>query len=844
MARSKIDYGIDLGTTNSALCRMEKGTPTIIKTDTQKDTLPSCVSFTKKKSAQVGDSAYNTNKSNKCATMKYMTTGNEEKIARLPEAYIEFKRKMATDYRYHNNFMERDYTPEELSAEVLKTLKSFVSDETVSSVVVTVPAKFDQNQKAATMQAARLAGFRKCELLQEPIAAAYAYGLREESKDGVWMVFDFGGGTFDVALLRVEDGILQVFATAGDNYLGGKDLDYAIADEILIPYLQENYNFSDTLADTDKRAVVRDAMKTFAEEAKNQLSSKESVDILSDLGDLGEDDDGEEVELDIKLTREDAYRVMRPIFQKAVDICKTLLREKNMKGSDLDKLILVGGPTHSALIRDMLREQITKNVDTSADPMTVVAQGAALYASSIDADVAEEEIEQEAVRLELTYDSTTVESTLFAAVKLNEKDSRSEVLVEMVRNVGTQWTSGRVRVNKTGDVIELDLVENKPNSFSIRCFDTTGNVLPCFPDEITITQGTKVGAAVLPYNYAIGVYNTKKQRVECWPVEGLEQNKPLPATGVVNGLFVSEQLRPGVATDEMTVPVYQVEADDVALSKGRPGYLYRPVDEIKITGDDIEQLVKQNAKINITLKIDSSEQLTMDFFFPETEEDVTGKSNPNSIKNLDEIREKTIPECERNGRNTIAELKKLGIDTSKEEQELEAWAKEREHDINEAPDKVLDHLQQILRRLEAKNDKADWMRVEKELRQQLDKTEKAQQENGDTDTGRKLEELRRRADDVVRRRDADMARDVIEELGKLFVDINRLEMLIGFILFHDDRFGSIAWKNASRARQLINQGLQAIQNNPSIRSLQPIVNEICDCMVDPSAAGAGGHVHR
>ena len=376
MARNKIDYGIDLGTTNSAICRMEKGEPVVIKTDVLKDTMPSCISVNKKGSIKAGDSAYNTMKQDKRRATKSWHKG-------ASNTYVEFKRTMATDTQYPCANLNKSFFSEELSAEVLKTLKSFVTDETFSSIVITVPAKFTVNQKTATMEAAKMAGFKHCELLQEPIAASMAYGVSSDEKNGTWMVFDFGGGTFDAALLKVEDGIMQVFDTEGDNYLGGKNLDYAIVDNIIIPYLQENYAIDGYLQDEEKKEVLRDAMKTYAEDAKNQLSFKDHEDIISNLGDLGEDEDGEEIELDLTLTQAQAFDMMRPYFQKAVDICKNLIQRNNLNGSQITKLILVGGPTHSPLIRQMLREQVTQNVDTSIDPMTAVATGAALYLSLI-----------------------------------------------------------------------------------------------------------------------------------------------------------------------------------------------------------------------------------------------------------------------------------------------------------------------------------------------------------------------------------------------------------------------------------------------------------------------------
>ena len=177
MGRIKIDYGIDLGTTNSAISRMENGDPTIKKTDTLKDTMPSCVYINKKKAIQAGDSAYNALKRDKLKSMK---GGGES------NAFIEFKRTMGTDKKYHSPNMGKDLLSEELSAEILRTLKSFVKDENINSIVITVPAAFKNNQKEATRKAAKLAGFNHVELLQEPVAASMAYGLDSAKKDGYW----------------------------------------------------------------------------------------------------------------------------------------------------------------------------------------------------------------------------------------------------------------------------------------------------------------------------------------------------------------------------------------------------------------------------------------------------------------------------------------------------------------------------------------------------------------------------------------------------------------------------------------------------------------------------------
>ena len=181
--RNKIDYGIDLGTTNSAIARMENGTPTIKKSDTLKDTVPSCVHCNRRQDILVGDTAFNVMKNDNTRALKTFETGKTN-------TYIEFKRTMGTTHKYESANMGKEFSPEELSAEVLKKLKSFIQDENISSIVITVPAKFLNPKIEATMQAAKLAGFKHIELLQEPVAAATAYGLTAKDKDSYWLVFD------------------------------------------------------------------------------------------------------------------------------------------------------------------------------------------------------------------------------------------------------------------------------------------------------------------------------------------------------------------------------------------------------------------------------------------------------------------------------------------------------------------------------------------------------------------------------------------------------------------------------------------------------------------------------
>lgn len=827
MARIKIDYGIDLGTTNSAICRMEKGEPVIIKTDVLKDTMPSCVSINKKGSIKCGDGAYNTMKQDKRRATKSWHTESSN-------TYVEFKRTMATDTKYPCSNLKKNFSSEELSAEVLKALKSFVTDETFSSVVITVPAKFTVNQKTATLEAAKMAGFKRCELLQEPIAASMAYGLTSDEKNGLWMVFDFGGGTFDAALLKVEDGIMQVFDTEGDNYLGGKNLDYAIVDEIIIPYVKENYAIDAYLEDEEKKQVLRDAMKTYAEDAKNQLSFKDHEDILSNLGDLGEDEDGEEIELDLTVTQSEAFDVMRPHFQKAVDICLSLLRRNHLVGSQISKLILVGGPTHSPLIRQMLKEQVTPNVDTSIDPMTAVAVGAALYASTIDAEVSEDDMKVGTIRLDIDYESTTVETSEWISIMLPKDAPLSTVMVELVRG-DNAWSSGKVAVDTMGNVVEINLVESKPNSFNVMVYDDRGNRLPCFPEEITIIQGTKVGSAPLPYNIGISIWNETKKRGVFRMAKGLEKNKPVPATGVVNDLKTTSQLRPGVESDRLTIPVYQT--DDFAEAEGRTAALYEYVADVIITGDDVETLIPVDSPVDVTLKVDTSEQMKMEVHFlasDMTVEKELNTSKKQSIEEAEEMIKKNLAEAQR----SLDSLNKEDIPTEALQSELN---RVKEEAANSSEKKaVLQHLKEILRKIEDEDVKTEWQRLERQLRNEFDRLEKAQSECGNDKTEQLVSQLRKQTDEAIRKKDVRTGRDLLDQIEDLFVQLTLIYQLMGFIYHYNEVFRSVRWKDASRARQLLNKGLQEINNQPTVERLHPIVVGIIDLMPNDEAANAGG----
>lgn len=821
MARTKIDYGIDLGTTNSAISRMENGEAIIKKTDTLKDTMPSCVYINKKKATQVGDGAYNALKRDKLSAMKNWNDSDSN-------SYIEFKRTMGTDKKYFSSNFEKELSSEELSADVLKTLKSYIKDENVNAVVITVPAAFKNNQIDATRRAAHLAGFSHIEVLQEPVAAAMAYGLDSKKKDGYWLVFDFGGGTFDSALLKVEDGIMKVSDTEGDNYLGGKNLDMAIVDEIIMPYIEENYAIDSILEDDVKKQILRNAMKFYAEETKIKLSFNDSHNVLSDLGDIpGEDDNGEEFELDITVSQSDMERALAPIFQKAIDICKTLLERNNLKGSSLDSLILVGGPTFSPVLRKMLEQQICKP-DTSVDPMTVVSKGAALYAStvSVSEEVKEQTRDKSKIQIEIGHEASSVEMEEFVTLKIladkTEGTIPAQVFAEITRS-DKAWSSGKVEINEIGEVIETRLLEGKTNSFDVALYDDKGNLLESEPKQFTIIQGLGGLSSMqgLTLNWGIEIKQRSNGKIVFSAVSGLEKNKSLPAVGTMNGLKTQKQIRPGMDSDFIKIPLYQGEHD----ADGTRAIYNEHVYDIIISGADLPALLPENSDVDLTINIDKSQKVAIQAYFPYLDHTAEIEVPTDTVQTVET---QWLANEIRKAKGSIEELQDGGNNSpklQKAETEIEELEKKFENNRNDVDGKqeVLTNLRKTLKTIDELNETTEWPKLEEELKEEFYRLEKANKDLGNDKTTQIVNQLRQQLEEVIKTQDIKVGNALLEEITSVFVQLTLVYQLIGFIRQHNQHFGSYNWKDDHRARQLLNDGLQQIGENPTVDDLHPIV---------------------
>jgi molecular chaperone DnaK len=542
--RTHIDYGIYFNNDFCQIARMENGIPVIKKSEILKDSIPLCVSINKKQEILVGEIALNVFKHDRVRGKVSSNT------------YVEFTRTLGSNHTYKSSNTEKIYSSEELLAECFKKLKSFVQDENVKAVAITVPAKFLYPQNEAVIKAGRLAGFEQIELIPEAIAAATAYGLGSKAINGYFLVFDFQG-EFKVSLCKAEDGIISIVDTDGDNWLGDKNITEAIVDEIFIPYLKDNYAIEFILQNSDKKEVLRNAVKFYADEAKNKLNHQDSYCILSDLGDLPfEDENGDEPELNIEITQQDLDWVSRPIFQRTIDITIDLLKRNNKKGKDIEQIILVGEETYSPILRNLLKEQITDKMDTSVDPLTLVTNGAALFASTIKLIVDPPPFDKSKIQLDLKYDGITNELDELVCIKVIDGKSLGNIYAEIAHKDGV-WSSGKKQIGENATIVEVLLAEGRLNSFEINVYDEFGTKIECQPNRFSINHSLLEGfPIVLPYHIGITRFFESEGKKLFQPVKGLEKNKRLPATGVINGFKTKFDLRPGVASIMLKLESY------------------------------------------------------------------------------------------------------------------------------------------------------------------------------------------------------------------------------------------------------------------------------------------------
>ncbi|MDF9866805.1 molecular chaperone DnaK [Bacilli bacterium PM5-3] len=385
---SKI-IGIDLGTTNSCISVMENGEPKVIPNPEGNRTTPSVVSF-KNGERIVGEAAKRqaaTNKDTISSIKRYMGTSHKEKIE------------------------DKEYTPQEVSAFILQTLKGYAEEylgEKVDKAVITVPAYFNDAQRQATKDAGKIAGLEVERIINEPTAAALAYGIDKTEQEQKVLVFDLGGGTFDVSILELADGTFEVLATAGDNKLGGDDFDNKIVDYLIAEFKK------DTGVDLSNDKAAMQRLKEAAEKAKKDLSGMAQTQIS--LPFITATDAGPQ-HLEISLTRAKFNELTSDLVKRTIEPVKQSLKDAGLTKIDIHQVLLVGGSTRIPAVQEAVQEQLGKEPNKSVNPDEVVAMGAAIQAGVLSGDV------KDVLLLDVTPLSLGIETMGAVMTKLIERNT-------------------------------------------------------------------------------------------------------------------------------------------------------------------------------------------------------------------------------------------------------------------------------------------------------------------------------------------------------------------------------------------------------------------------------------
>ena len=357
---SKI-IGIDLGTTNSCVAVLEGGEPKVIPNAEGNRTTPSVVAF-KKDDELVGE------------------TAKRQAVTNVKNTIASIKRKMGTKEKVEAN--GKSYTPEEISAKILAKLKKDAESylgEKVTKAVITVPAYFNDAQRQATKNAGKIAGLEVERIINEPTAAALAYGLDKQDELQTILVYDLGGGTFDVSILELGDGVFEVKSTSGNNHLGGDDFDERVSDYLVKEFKKENG------IDLSKEPMAMQRIKDAAEKAKKDLSGMTMAQIS--LPFIAQNDDKEPLHLEMELSKAKFEDLCKDLFDSTLEPVRKALKDAKLKTSDIDKVILVGGSTRIPYIQELVKKELGKEPNKSVNPDEVVAMGAAIQGGVLTGEV-------------------------------------------------------------------------------------------------------------------------------------------------------------------------------------------------------------------------------------------------------------------------------------------------------------------------------------------------------------------------------------------------------------------------------------------------------------------------
>ncbi len=832
MQRTTIDFGIDLGTTNSTTAVIDGVDAKVIPNKFGSTVTPSAVWIDKRGSIHVGQDPK-----------------QRALIGDSDNADVEFKLRMGLGDEGKKLFAHsgREMLPEELSAEVLKSLKMDVQTnmgEPLRATVITVPAAFENPSTNATQKAAKLAGFTLSPLLLEPVAASLAYGFQSESENVYWLVYDFGGGTFDAAVMRIRDGLIQVINHDGDNFLGGKLIDWDIVTKKLIPAANDQFNLPDFRRGNPRWHNALGKMKYHAEEAKIEVCrSRASYEIW--IEGLCEDADGKNIDFAYTLTPEDVEEVSKPYIVRSLALCSKTLEKAGLSGSNMERILMIGGTTLNPWVREAVQSEVGSQMEFGIDPMTVVARGAAIFASTQalpeDPGVV---VPKGTWRIQIEHKpvGNVPDPDIGGRVMAPEGQSAEGCTIELV-DTKSQWRSGRITLGAEGVFMTQLYAEKKRKcEYAIELCDPTGSGIPTAPEVVAYTIGTPPDEHP-PALMTIGV-GLANGSVATYLAKG----QSLPARKTLDHV-TTVPLHTAEAEDELRIPLLEGEHPRAERNHG--------IGSLSIRGTDIRRDLPIGSPIEITVIMDKDQQITVQAFVPSLDEDFEidfdSQMKHNSLEALrkEAEQQKTRLANAREKAERTETLKARDVLSRIEDQQLLEHVDSLIEAAENDPDAVA-QLDRRLRELAASvddvEDSVEWPELLEKAGEARSETEQVVDEHGEASDRNRLRSLKKELQQAIDAGDPDLLRRYIDELDNLYFQV--VDRQPGF------HVGSFNWlveraqsmRDPGQAEQIIGQGRRAINNNDidalkaanrQLRSLLPR-----DVQEEAKHANVGGTITR
>jgi molecular chaperone DnaK len=805
--RTTIDFGIDLGTTNSAIAVLNGVSTEIVKNNADTDVTPSVVSIDKKGVVHVGQRAKN-------------------RLRDFPDdVYGEFKRRMGTDFEYAFKAFGGKKRPEELSAEVIKSLRADVeqrANEVVVSAVITVPAAFELHQCDATRKAAQLAGLKDSPLLQEPVAAALAYGFQVDKQKAYWLVYDFGGGTFDAALVKSEEGTIHVVNHGGDNFLGGADIDWALVNKILVPRLLHEHSLERFERDNPRWRQVFAKLKWYAEAAKIELSRSDrtTADPIR-----FQNADGEDIEFECEVTKADVIAAAEPYIRRSVEICQKVLAERKLDKSTIERVILVGGPTLAPYFREGLTKGLGIPLDHRVDPLTAVARGAAIFAGTQRVNLKSSrapgagEFAVEFKHQPVGLDSSPMVGGRVIGARAQDFTGYT---VEMV-NVKSKWSSGRLALRAEGMFIAtLHAERGERNTFSFGLFDPAGRKQKTSPDTLTYTIGSVVEEQPIINSMGIALGNNEYDKL-------FEKGRGLPLKATTTCRTI-RAIRRG-QSDVLKIPV--IEGEQTLADRNRW------VGELEIKGDDVARDLPLGSEIEVTLQIDESRIITVNAYVPfldkEFKTTLVLRAHSRDIGSLQQDYDAEMAR--------FAEVKaKAGVAGGEAAERLIHSAEESSvlKEVRELlsmkgdPDaaaKCEKRLLELKVRLDKAADELQWPSLVAEAREWVGYIAELDKEHGTEDLHKRCLNITAEIQQLIRVEASEDLRHKIEQARALWFEVNMAQPAF-WVYQHQELEKRVAeMSDRARASRLLEQGRAFVSQN-NATGLQNVVRELWNLLPD------------